>query len=242
MRKVLVLGLLALLVLSGCVIPRPSTNADVLQGVQVEFGGADGFKLIGTRWDNPDSTRPPLILVHELGSDRHSLDDFAAFAFANGFSVLSFDMRGHGESRPGNATYLDFTPADWQLVAGDIQAARDYLNVEKVLVVGASIGANAALNYGADESSCAGVVLLSPGLDYRGLTTLAAAQSTRCPMLIVASQEDHYAAQSSQTLFTSATIADKQLLTIEDAGHGARMFDARQTLKQEVLDWLNAHA
>ena len=246
MRKMVALALLLVLfALSGClarVDSKAPSGGDTMQGKQIKFGGANGFELVGTLWKNDSSTKPALILVHQLGRDRHSFDAFAAFAFKNGFTVLSFDLRGHGESRPGNVSYLNFSPSDWQLVAKDIQAARNELNAEKVLVVGASIGANAALNYSVGEASCAGMVALSPGLDYRGLTTAAAAQSTKCPMLIVASKEDQYAAQSSQTLFSSASILYKKLLLIEDAGHGTDMYGRRAALQQEVLDWLDAHA
>lgn len=244
MRKWLLVFLLFFIASSGCVsaLTTDQSGGDEMRGREVKFGGANGFELTGTLWENTTTQKPALILVHQLGRDRRSFADFGAFAFGNGFTVLSFDMRGHGESRPGNASYVNFTADDWKLIAEDIEAARNYLNAERVLVVGASIGANAALNFGANENTCVGTVLLSPGLDYRGLTALEAAQTTRCPFLIVASEEDRYAAQSSQSLFANANITDKRLLLIQDAGHGTDMLSARATLSQEIVDWLNAHS
>lgn len=241
--KALLLFIFVAIIASGCVSTN-STREDnnMTTGKTVQFDG-EGVKLTGTLWSNPDSTKPALILVHQLGRDRHSFDSFAEAAFARGYSVLSFDVRGHGESRPNNLSYLNFNEADWQKIAGDIQSARNYLNKEKVLVVGSSIGANSALNFAAaNPISCAGMVLLSPGINYRGIDGSESSATNQCPMLIVASKEDQYSNESSQTIFSNSQITDKRLLTVENAGHGTDMFAKAKSLQSEVLDWLEKHS
>ncbi len=239
--KALFIFMFVAIIASGCVSTNSTRGDDMGNGKTIQFDG-EGVKLTGTLWNNPDSTKPALILVHQLGRDRHSFDSFAETAFARGYSVLSFDVRGHGESRPNNLSYLNFKEVDWKKIAGDIQSARNYLNKEKVLVVGSSIGANSALNFAAaNPNSCAGMVLLSPGINYRGIDVSESSKTSRSPMLIGASNEDQYSNESSQTIFSNSQITDKQLLMVENAGHGTDMFAKAKGLQKEVLDWLDVH-
>jgi alpha-beta hydrolase superfamily lysophospholipase len=109
--------------------------------------------------------------------------------------------------------------------------------------MGASVGANAALNFAAAHpQECAGVVLLSPGLNYRGVDVQDSMASLACPVLIVASSEDTYAAQSSQTIFDAITVSDKKIYILENAGHGVEVLDSQPNLVDVVFDWLSAHS
>ena len=105
-------------------------------------------------------------------------------------------------------------------------------------LVGASIGANMALIAGANEKGVRTVVLLSPGLDYAGVTTEAAMEAYGDrPVLIAASQEDTYSADSSRKLEKIA-IGDVKLVMHQDAGHGTFMLQAEPDLTQKIVDWL----
>lgn len=85
------------------------------------------------------------------------------------------------------------------------------------------------------------VVLLSPGLDYQGLTTNDAvvAYGER-PILLVASQEDTYAADSVRRLEELAQ-GEAQLEVYSEAGHGTAMLDRQPALAEVILAWLNQH-
>src|SRR6266849_2861657 len=78
---------------------------------------------------------------------------------------------------------------DWQSF-GDILERSGY----------AAIGANGALLFAAEEPRVRCAVLLSPGLDYHGVTTEAAIAQMKRPVLLVASEEDEYSAQSARRL------------------------------------------
>ena len=66
--------------------------------------------------------------------------------------------------------------------------------------------------------------LLEVALDYRGVTTDEQIELYgERPLLIVASEEDAYAADSSQTLADTAQ-GQVQLEMYNGAGHGTRMF------------------
>jgi dipeptidyl aminopeptidase/acylaminoacyl peptidase len=61
----------------------------------------------------------------------------------------------------------------------------------------------------------------------------------RRPVLIVASREDTYSAQSSQTLDTLAK-GRHRLVMYNNAGHGTRMFNHVPTMESTLLEWLGS--
>ena len=182
---------------------------------------------------------PGVILLHMLGDDGTVWGEvgLAADLVAAGYAVLIVDMRGHGQT--GGA-------ADWTLAADDLGrvwdafAALETVDEARTAVVGASIGANMALRLGAARPDVRTVVLLSPGLDYRGVTTedQLAAYGDR-PLLLVASEDDAYSADSVRALAEPAGAATVQMY--EDAGHGTNMFAAVPELGALIIGWLDEH-
>jgi pimeloyl-ACP methyl ester carboxylesterase len=100
-------------------------------------------------------------------------------------------------------------------------------------MIGASIGANTAFNYAASDKDVATVILLSPGLDFHGISTANTKFSK--PFLIVASTDDQYSAQSGQQIANNNAFA--KLVLFEDAGHGTNMF-VKPELSTMILQWL----
>lgn len=258
MRTPILLILTLALIFSGCLSPAPaSPSADslagqtayvqdnTLDGQLVQFSSEDGVTLTGTYWKNPSNAKPTVVLVHQLGRDRHSFDAFAKYLFQEGYSVLSYDLRGHGDSTQKGGkqiSFVNFTDAEYYFLSTDIWSAKKFLNTQKIMVVGASIGANAALIFASEDVSSPGVVLLSPGADYHGLSIAAASKQKRVAMLVVASREDAYPAQSAQTIFETGPLIDKKLILLENAGHGADMLLGAPELPSTILDWLNEHS
>jgi len=124
-------------------------------------------------------------------------------------------------------------------MAQDVAAMKSVLeskgaDVTRLAVVGASIGANVAFNYAASDSDVKTAVLLSPGLDYRGLNIVNTRFSK--PFLVVASNDDVYSANSAQELKNRNPSAS--LLIYQDAGHGTNMF-VKNDLAPKMLEWLN---
>ena len=91
------------------------------------------------------------------------------------------------------------------------------------------------------EAAIRTAILLSPGLDYRGVTTEDRLPDYgERPLLIVASENDTYAADSSRTLVETA-VGETQLQMYETVGHGTRMFAPEPGLMPLILDWLAQH-
>ena len=69
-----------------------------------------------------------------------------------------------------------------------------------IAIVGASIGANVGLKYAASDPSIKALVLLSPGLDYKGVTTSDSIRKYTNPIYIVTAGRDPIAGNDPQTL------------------------------------------
>jgi pimeloyl-ACP methyl ester carboxylesterase len=200
---------------------------------------ADGLGVVGTFYapTGTGSPWPGVLLLHMLGSNRASWEPFARQLVTAGYAALAVDMRGHGDT--GGAR-------DFQQAANDLQRVWQYLasrpdvDARRTAVIGASIGANMALVTAALQPAIKTVVLLSPGLDYRGVTTgdVILDYGERS-ILIVASVEDIYAADSSRQLEDLAQ-GESRLIMYEGAGHGTAMFGAEPDLAGSIITWLDA--
>lgn len=218
--------------------PEVTTPPHIEDGIIVN--AADGLGVVGTFYA-PAAARSPwpgVILLHMLGSDRTSWDAFARQLTTAGYAVFAVDMRGHGDT--GGARDFSQATDDLQRVWRYFTARSD-VDARRTAVIGASIGANMALITAALQPAIKTVVLMSPGLDYRGVTTAGAiAEYGDRPLLIIASMEDIYPADSSHQLQQLAK-GESQLIMYEGAGHGTDMFGPEPELADLIIAWLDAH-
>lgn len=115
---------------------------------------------------------------------------------------------------------------------------RPDVDPERTVLIGASIGANLALGQAAREPRIKGVVLLSPGLEYRGIKTADPMQAYgQRPVLIVAAEGDSYAADSSRKLNDLAQGAH-HLEMFRGNAHGTDLLSAQPELRWLILEWL----
>lgn len=199
--------------------------------------GVDQLEIQVTyRAESGSSPRPGVILLHMLNSNRQIWEEngFAETLYQNGFAVLSVDMRGHGET--GSSMDWELAREDLKLVWADF-VGRPEVDGQRTAVIGGSIGSNMALILAADQPEIQTAVLLSPGLDYRGVQTEPALRAYARNVMIVAMTGDSYAAESSQTL---AEIKPEQVeLLIEEGNwHGTSMLERFPDLEERILEWL----
>jgi dienelactone hydrolase len=202
----------------------------------------DGVALGGTFYEAERRPAPAVILLHMLTRTRDDWQSVAASLADAGVHALAIDFRGHGVS-PIGPPGPDGGP-DWPRLELDVRAARVYLAARSDLVrpsaigiLGASIGANAAIVEAAADPGIASLALLSAGVNYRGLRTTAAMQKYGArPALFVASTDDPYALRSMHELAgLGGGIRDTRTLT--DAGHGTMMLDREKGLVRTLVDW-----
>jgi alpha-beta hydrolase superfamily lysophospholipase len=147
----------------------------------------DGFKLRARWWRAARPKKATVVLVHGFAA---STSQSAVVAQAEalteaGYDVFSYDSRGHGDSG-GLCTLGDLEVLD---VAAAVERVRS--PDHPVVLVGASMGAIAALRYAAREApGVAGVVSIScpaswqPPRSLRGLATMAITRTGAGRLLI----------------------------------------------------------
>ncbi|MEK6954146.1 MAG: alpha/beta hydrolase [Candidatus Micrarchaeota archaeon] len=200
----------------------------------VELKTSDGLKIAATYYKSNAQTRDAVILLHMLGRNRGDYSDFAA-RLKDSFEVIAIDFRGHGESDGNLAAFGSGDFCNFEL---DVGAAKEFLeknNKKAYAIIGGSIGANTALNF-ATKNGIGQAVLLSPGLDYRGVGTEESARKFSGRLFLAASEDDPYSAMSVRKIYALSP-AKKELKIFQNAGHGTKMFSSTD-LEVQVMNWL----
>jgi len=208
----------------------------------VTFRASDGVQIAGTVYQPSRRPAPYVILVHMLTRSRDDWQALATRLADAGIGVLAIDLRGHGASAPDprpDANASDDLTADLL----DVQAARAFLasradlGVTSVGIGGAQIGANLAVMAAAADPTIRSILLLSPGLDFRGLRTEAPLRKyADRPALMVASEEDSYPVRTIRRL-EKAGPGTREVRIVNGAGHGTVMLARQPDLIALIVEW-----
>ncbi len=216
--------------------PRPSAQGrtsgsgrpEHVEGRRVTFRAADGAMLSGAYYDPGNRPAPGVLLLHMPRRSHLDWEPTASQLSDAGFAVLALDFAG-GE--------------DPAALARDLRAAKAFLRERPEVaatgigVAGASLSANLALVDAADDPGVRSVVLVSPGLDYRGVRTEAAMKKYGGrPALLVGSTKDPYSARSIRHLITIGPGAREVRLTDAPA-HGTVLLARAPELAAALADW-----
>ncbi len=115
----------------------------------------------------PEGERlPAVVLAHGFSGTSGMMSSLARALARSGYLALTLDLTGHGQ----NGARFDESSGEGRLaLVDDVQAAVEFLrshervDVERVGVIGHSMGAGAVLRYGARDPSVAAVVAISGG-------------------------------------------------------------------------------
>ena len=189
------------------------------------------------------------VLLHGLGSSKGEWDGFAERLAAIGDGAMVYDARGHGDSiRTLTGEKLDYqewqSPEPWGKMPQDLDSAVEALHEKKnialksIAVGGASLGANVAMIYASRHNEVPAVVLLSPGLQYAGVSCEEAFKRYgKRRLFIGVSPGDAYAFSSVQYLASLRGDAALRLVQGPGAAHGVHMFED-SGFTQRLLDWI----
>lgn len=198
--------------------------------------------------DNPVSW---FVLIHMMPATKESWKDFSEYLLNFNYRSIAIDLRGHGESDGGPNSYLEFKDEDRQKSILDLDSAVSYIikeegaTPEKITIVGASIGANLALKYISENKEFKKVVLLSPGLDYRGIKTepLAKLLENSQSVLLVGAKDDERSGGNivSQIRKIESVIPSgvkTEVKIYNDGGHGTDILKGHNELKELIINFI----
>ena len=124
-----------------------------------------GFPFFN-QFPKPVAERPPaVVLVHGFTADRQTMSALARRIAQNGYAVLAIDVSGHGENRnpfKGEGFNSGALRSD---IKNAVDFLREYDQVDgsRIVVIGHSMGAGAALDYAEHDPNLKGAVMISGG-------------------------------------------------------------------------------
>jgi pimeloyl-ACP methyl ester carboxylesterase len=226
---------------------------------RVILHSSSGYAVAGVHYVLKDKPGPAMLLLHDIGGDHTQWIPYLDILEKAGInSVLAIDLRGHGDSdlkaSSGKAApdsqrvnWRDFSEEDFGDLVSDFQVAWDYLKTARatdstrMAAMGCVAGANYAAVFSAANPDVRSLVLLSPGVVYRGVGSLKAIQAYGArPVLFAASKEDPYSAGSCRRLKENSDGRPAHLEILEGSGRGVDLIDINPGFKHFLSDWFRS--
>jgi dienelactone hydrolase len=238
-RLVLVLLVVSLLIFGAAAQPAPSARV-------VDLKASDGTILKATYFATA-KPGPGVLLLHQCNRQRKVWDELAGQLATAGINVLTFDLRGFGES--GGTPFDKLTPQENAQVEaekwpGDIDTAFQYLvsqpgvTRDVIGVGGASCGVNNSIQTARRHpQEVKSLVLLSGGTGLAGRRFLR--QESQPPALFAVADDDEFrpTVEIMPWLFSVAANPGKKFVHYSKGGHGSDMFAVHPELRGLIVDW-----
>ena len=110
---------------------------------KIEIRCADDFKLSGNLYQ-VNQPKAAILIAPATGIKKEFYHSFAQFLADNGYSVLTFDYRGIGESKLGSINNINASLANWGRldVAGALETLKSFCPASEYHLIGHSAGGN----------------------------------------------------------------------------------------------------
>jgi alpha-beta hydrolase superfamily lysophospholipase len=213
--------------------PQPTATPDV-PFEEVSFTTEDGVEITATLFGEGE---PALLMLH-MGkghADQESWHPFARLAAEHGFTALTLDLRGRGES--GGEMY----PPKMIL---DARAGIEFLrqrNFARFICLGASMGGTTCLRLALD-GDLEGVVVISSTSSVGGDNGVSAPdlRALTIPKLYIYGERDSIIPSEMVMMFRNSA-EPKQLITYNHAAHGTDLLLSvhGDDLRQDLLVFLD---
>jgi pimeloyl-ACP methyl ester carboxylesterase len=230
---------------------------------------SDGVRLVGWLFPATGVARKGLMIyLHGIADNRASGVGIAQRFTPQGYDVLVYDSRAHGESGGDVCTYGFHERRD-------VSRALDAAGASQAILFGSSLGAAVALQAAAVEPRIRGVIAQSPFADLRTIveerakrfgplatrgeiaaalrlaeqqaafrvddvSPLALAPRIRVPVLLIHGERDRETAPAHSRRIHDALGGPRQLLIVPGAGHNDVL--GREEAWRAIDSWLAALA
>ncbi len=209
---------------------------------------SDSLSLCSTIYTRPGKSVKTIIGLPMMGHTRESFAPLRDSLVIIGKSVDSsnfslpswqlFDLRGHGCSVNRSTEILDrktMPESEFAKYPADIAGALK--GKTGLTIIGASIGANTAALLTEEMSGIDQLVLLSPGMNYRGLEPADAIMTFKGKILLVASSGDEYSYNSVREM-ASLNPDHCTLMIFDGDAHGTDIINNNPAAMRALVDWL----
>ena len=201
---------------------------------------------------------PAVVLLHMYRGNKRDWGPLLGEFFNRDVAALTIDMRGHGESTIGidgedlSIRVRNRDEALFNSMWQDAAAAVDWLvskghKKERIAILGASVGCSVAIDTARRDPELRVVGVLSPGVKYLGVDTLAHLENWDNRSLLIVSSEKEWgsgAKQINQKLESVPSENDEEkfyeVWQLQDTGrevHGTRMLGRVEGIENRLLDW-----
>jgi pimeloyl-ACP methyl ester carboxylesterase len=139
-------------------MPRCTSSPAVADAEQLTIATAAGVRLAAEQ----AGEGTPIVLLHGLTATRRYVVMGSRVLERSGHHTISYDARGHGHSSPAPASEA-YT---YELLADDLRALLDDLQIERAVLAGASMGAQTALRFALERPErVLALGLITPAFD-----------------------------------------------------------------------------
>jgi pimeloyl-ACP methyl ester carboxylesterase len=229
---------------------------------KVTFRG-EGVNLQGWRGEAEGKRRGTLIYLHGIADNRASGAGVLERFRKQGFDVLAFDSRAHGESEGDACTYGIFEKQD-------LRAVLDTVRSGPVVLVGSSLGAAVALQLAASDQRVSLVVAAESFSDLRTVASerapfffssatiarafklaeqkggfriedaspVLAARAITVPVLIIHGAADSDTSPDHARRLFAALAGPKRLILVPNAGHNQSLHEGE--IWTEIERWIDS--
>jgi dienelactone hydrolase len=209
----------------------------------VDLTAADGTKLKASYF-TAGKSGPGVLLLHQCDHERKIWDGLGQQLAAAGINVLSFDLRGFGESggEPHSKVPPVGPPEQVQKWPGDIDVAFQYLKSQPgvkpdvIGVGGASCGVNNSVQTAIRHPEVKSLVLLAGPADLKSRQFL---RQAKLPVFFAVADDDQYPwmVQLTEFLYTLTANPGKKFAHYQTGHHGAEIFSVHPDLPAAIVDW-----
>lgn len=213
---------------------------------EIQYETSDSVTIHGSYYPAGKFPKATLLLLHMLRKSRESWRDFAVFAQKNELAILAIDLRGHGQSKTRGEVEIRETimnDSDHAKMINDVTGAVQWIRSrtapysENLIIIGASIGANLAVKYAVDDPRIKGVVLLSPGEEYRGFQLIPMIEKYgERPLLAVAAEDDSYSAIACRRI-SDLPNQKMSVHMFREGGHGTYLLENNSEIAGLIMQF-----
>lgn len=234
MRKISVILFLLVFVIA-CTSSFKTGSVTLITDDNLKIAGdliiGEGYQPLKDEKPAGEMYKAGVILLHNLEGSKETYKNLAVFLNSKGFTTLAIDFRGHGSSTGIKEDYSKYE--------NEIDAAVQLFksqNYEEIYLIGGSIGANTAVRYAASHPEIKRIVLLSPGMDYHGITIFDVINNYRGELYIIAPEGIESEVKLAWDL-KEYYLGTKKLLVLPSNEHGDQMVKTENGINYVQILW-----